>query len=92
MPERRPARFKTCPIEGCDHRLVTAEFVGGPDTIEEVPVRAQMEAAGLHMRTHYTHDDGTVIDLGRAGRADREAKLAADNAAAWDRFQKAGGK
>ena len=67
--ERRPARYKKCAVPDCEWRLVTAEFVGSPDTVVEVPWEEQQRRAGEHMRVHYTHTDAEVIDLGQARRS-----------------------
>lgn len=54
MAERRPRAYKQCPVDDCDWQLVTEWFVGGPDTVEVVPMARQQELAGEHMKTHYT--------------------------------------
>lgn len=67
MTERRPAAVKPCVIPGCDWRLVTEEYVGGPEHRVPVPLDVQQAASGEHMRVHY-RPESTVVDLGQARR------------------------
>ena len=48
MVERRPHKFKRCVYPGCDWKLVTSWFVGGPHTT--VPVSDKVQE--LNMTTH----------------------------------------
>lgn len=54
MPERRPKAYKSCPVDGCDWRLVTEWFDGSPDNIVVVSMIEQQRIAGEHMRVHFT--------------------------------------
>lgn len=51
--ERRVAGYKMCPIEGCDWRMITAEFVGSPENRVERSHDDQQRQSGEHMKTHY---------------------------------------
>ena len=47
--EHRVHKFKRCKIQGCDHRVVSSWYVGGPHYIKEVPIETQEVAAQLHL-------------------------------------------
>lgn len=47
--------FKDCPVKGCDWKLITSEFVGGPHNIVPVPDKVQELRVNTHMIQVHDH-------------------------------------